>query len=54
MYPQRCRRTKPHAAHRVPPRGTRTGFDCPGPLSAAELERLLDEAFGGVMSRGPN
>jgi hypothetical protein len=46
MYPFRCTDTRPHSPHYVPPRGTWTGFTCAGRPTAAEFDRLLDEAFG--------
>lgn len=48
---QRCADELPHGPHEVPAAGTQTAFTCPGPLA---FERLLAEAFGAVMSRGPN
>lgn len=43
--PQRCRRTHQHGPHQVAPRGTWTGFVCPG-YDPAAIERQLTEAFG--------
>lgn len=43
--PQRCRRTRQHGPHYVKPRGSWTGFTCPG-HQPAEIERQLTKAFG--------
>ncbi len=45
MYPQRCTDPRTHGPHYVKPRGTWTGFTCPG-HDPDEFERQLTEAFG--------
>lgn len=37
MYPQRCPNPDPHGPHDVKPRGTQTGFTCPGPAPDCDL-----------------
>lgn len=46
-----CPNERPHAAHLVRPRRRNwTPFHCPG-LAVGELDRLLDETFGPLLTR---